>query len=138
MIRRRNLGLFLAIFVVASVNGRGLVSERHLLSHGGQYVPLERQVLSPGNHQVEVELSGSDLHPGSRGRPQPLGPLALATATADLPVTYVAASQADSLCGRRLDWVEAVSGGPRRPGNQNVHGNERKMRQPSLVGLRVR
>jgi hypothetical protein len=98
--------------LVANVDGKELVSERHLLSHGGQYVPLERRVLAPGNHQVEVELSGEDLHPGSRGSPPPLGPLALTTGTADLPVTYVAASQADSLCGRRLDWIEAVSAGP--------------------------
>jgi len=94
------------------VDGRQLGTERHSLSHGGQYVPLGRRTLSAGNHQVQLELSGSDLHPGSRGRPQPVGPLALSTTTADRPVTYVAASRAESLCGRRLDWIEAVAGGP--------------------------
>jgi hypothetical protein len=90
------------------MDGEPIGSGRHELSHGGQYVPVGRRVLEPGLHEVEVELAGADLHPGSRGTPQPLGPLALSTATADLPVITVPASAAESLCGQRLDWVEAV------------------------------
>jgi hypothetical protein len=90
-----------------SVDGEPLGSGRHELSHSGQYVPLGRRVLEPGLHEVELELAGTDLHPGSRGTPEPLGPLALSTATADLPVITVLASEAVSLCGERLDWIEA-------------------------------
>jgi hypothetical protein len=92
----------------ARVDGEPLGDARHELSHGGQYVPLGSRELAAGPHRVELELSGADLHPGSRGRPRPLGPLALSTATADMPVEYVSPDRAESLCGRRLDWVEAI------------------------------
>jgi hypothetical protein len=91
-----------------SLDGESLGSGRHELSHSGQYVPIGRRMLQPGLHELELELADADLHPGSRGTPEPLGPLALSTATADLPVFSVPASEADSLCGRRLDWIEAM------------------------------
>lgn len=90
------------------VDGEAIASGRHELSHSGQYVPVGRRVLEAGLHEVEIELGGTDLHPGSRGAPAPLGPLVLSTATADLPVITVPASEAESLCGERLDWVEAL------------------------------
>lgn len=90
------------------VDGEAIASGRHELSHSGQYVPVGRRVLEAGLHEVEIELGGTDLHPGSRGAPAPLGPLVLSTATADLPVVTVPASEAESLCGERLDWVEAL------------------------------
>jgi hypothetical protein len=31
-----------------------------------------------------------------------------ATAAADVPVTLVSAADAESLCGKRFDWVEAI------------------------------
>jgi hypothetical protein len=59
---------------------------------------------------VRMHLSRTDLRPGSGGYPFGLGPVVLATTTAaDVPVTFVDAADARSLCGRRLDWVEAVS-----------------------------
>ena len=91
------------------VDGEPIGSGRHELSHSGQYVPIGSRALEAGLHEVEIELGGSDLHPGSRGTPEPLGPLALSTATADLPVFTVPASEAESLCGERLDWIEALS-----------------------------
>jgi hypothetical protein len=90
------------------VDGEPIASGRHELSHSGQYVPIGSRDLEGGLHEVEIELSGTDLHPGSRGTPEPLGPLALSTATADLPVITVPASEAESLCGQRLDWIEAL------------------------------
>jgi hypothetical protein len=33
----------------------------------------------------------------------------LGLSTADSPVTYVQATDAQSLCGKRLDWIEALS-----------------------------
>jgi len=41
----------------------------------------------------------------------PFGPLVLGRTTADLPVTHVQASNARSLCGKNLDWVEALGPG---------------------------
>jgi hypothetical protein len=95
--------------LAARLDGEPLGRARHALSHGGQYVELGRRALAAGPHRVELELSGADLHPGSRGRPRPLGPLALTTATADLPVLSVPPERAESLCGRRLDWIEALA-----------------------------
>jgi hypothetical protein len=49
------------------------------------------------------------LHPGSAARLAfPAGPLVLSTTTAELPVRHLKLSAARSLCGRRLDWLEAV------------------------------
>jgi hypothetical protein len=91
-----------------TVDGEPIGAGRHELSHSGQYVPVGRRFLERGPHEVEIELGGTDVHPGSRGNPEPLGPLALSTATADLPVITVPASRAESLCGQRLDWIEAL------------------------------
>jgi hypothetical protein len=38
-----------------------------------------------------------------------MGPVVFSRTTADLPVTYVSPSAARTLCGKRLDWVEALS-----------------------------
>jgi hypothetical protein len=58
---------------------------------------------------VRVVYDGrSFLHPGSGTTATPIGPLALARQTANVPVTYLPASQARSLCGKYLDWVEAL------------------------------
>jgi hypothetical protein len=63
-------------------------------------------------HDVRVVYDGSTfLHPGSGNAATPIGPLALARQTADVPVTYVPAARARSLCGKNLDWVEALGPG---------------------------
>jgi hypothetical protein len=37
-----------------------------------------------------------------------MGPLVLGSTPADFPVTYVQPSKARMLCGRNLDWIEAL------------------------------
>jgi hypothetical protein len=49
---------------------------------------------------------GSDLRPGSSG-PSTIGPLTL-TESIDRTLERVAPDEADTLCGKRWDWVEAV------------------------------
>src|SRR5919204_654429 len=61
---------------------------------------------TPGVNYVLPNSSGTattatTLFPG--------GPIVLSRETADRPFFYVPASDARSLCGQRLDWVEAVS-----------------------------
>ena len=90
-----------------SVDGRRASSLRHQLNNQGQYTPLGEASLSAGRHTVTLRFSGADLRPGSGGPPFGIGPLVLSTATADSPVTVVTPANARSLCGRRLDWVEA-------------------------------
>jgi hypothetical protein len=91
-----------------SVDGRRASSLRHQLNNQGQYTPLGEADLSAGRHTVTLRFSGADLRPGSGGPPFGIGPLVLSTATSNLPVTVVRPAYGRSLCGRRLDWVEAV------------------------------
>lgn len=64
--------------------------------------------LKPGLHAISIHYGNSNLLPGSGGTPFALGPLILSTTTLELPVTYVQPANARSLCGKSLDWVEAV------------------------------
>jgi hypothetical protein len=93
-----------------SIDGRRLAGAHHQLTHLGVDTPLGDIDLRQGSHDVALKYSASDLSPGSGGAPFPMGPLVLSRDTAELPVTYVEPGTARSLCGRSLDWVEAVSG----------------------------
>jgi hypothetical protein len=48
--------------------------------------------------------------PGAAGTPFALGPLIRSTTTQELPITCVQPAAARSLCGKSLDWIEAVTG----------------------------
>ncbi|MDP9243515.1 MAG: hypothetical protein M3O77_00350 [Chloroflexota bacterium] len=90
------------------VDGRRVGTVRDQLNYSGQYTPFGVADLGPGSHVVMLRYSGPDLQPGSGGPQFAMGPLVLSTASADLPVTYVQPTAARMLCGRALDWVEAV------------------------------
>ncbi len=92
-----------------SIDGRTVGSGRNVLNHAGQYTPFASVELTAGNHLFRLRYSGPDLRPGSGGLQFPLGPLVLGRTTAELPVTYVRAADARSLCGKSLDWVEALA-----------------------------
>ena len=47
-------------------------------------------------------------HPGSGGPPFSFGPLTLSREDARDPVRTISPSDARTLCGKRLDWIEAV------------------------------
>ncbi|HEX7525086.1 MAG TPA: hypothetical protein VF327_02205, partial [Gaiellaceae bacterium] len=93
-----------------SVDGHARGAARHRLEHPGQYVPLADIPLARGSHTIELAYDGpSILHPGSAARlAYPVGPLVLSTTTAELPVRFLKPAAARSLCGRSLDWLEAV------------------------------
>ena len=57
---------------------------------------------------VKLAYDTGGWHPGSGGRPHSFGPLALSRSDAREQVLKVAPSHARTLCGQRLDWVEAV------------------------------
>jgi hypothetical protein len=92
-----------------SVDGNGFPAVRQHLDHEGQYTPLGEIELTAGRHIVELSYSRGGLRPGSGGAEFPIGPLVLSTTTARAPVTTVASANARTLCGKSLDWVEAVS-----------------------------
>jgi hypothetical protein len=91
------------------VDGQPVADLRHYVNDGAAYSRLGSVVLPPGRHVVRLRVGGPDLHPGSGGYPLGLGPLVMSTATAvDTPVAFVEPENAQSLCGRRLDWIEAL------------------------------
>ena len=95
----------------ADVDGRRIAIRRNHLEHFGEYTQLGELELAPGTHTVTLRYGGADLRPGSGGPQFEMGPLVLSRTTADLPVTYVRPAQARTLCGNRLDWVEALGSG---------------------------
>lgn len=92
----------------ARVDGSTVGSMRDQLNVSGQWSDYGAVTIGPGNHAIELRASGPDLSPGSAGLAPPLGPLALTLASAAPAVSYLAASNARSLCGKNLDWLEAV------------------------------
>jgi hypothetical protein len=91
------------------VDGRTVADLRYRLNDSGDYTRLGDVILTPGRHTVRLQVSGPDLHPGSGGYPYGMGPLVLSSTTAeDEAVTFVDPASARSLCGKRLDWVEAI------------------------------
>jgi hypothetical protein len=101
-------GSFLGL-VSAAVDGRRVGVARHQLEWTGQYVDLGSTRLGSGDHRLTLSLTTGGWRPGSRGvSPFPLGPVAVAP---DVSVRLVSLppTRAASLCGQRLDWIEAVA-----------------------------
>ncbi len=94
------------------VDGRQVGQVRHQLNNAGEFVLLGKARLHAGDHELAIQFGGSDLHPGSGGAPSPIGPLELSAADpASDRLTRVPANRGSSLCGRRLDWIEALAPG---------------------------
>ena len=89
-----------------AVDGHGLGSKRHVLNNTGGWEGFGSLPLEPGQ-QGDAAIQRMDLHPGSGGFPLVMGPVVLEpeSATRGDPVP---AAKAATLCGRHLDWVEAV------------------------------
>ena len=94
--------------VELTVDGRRVVARRNQLNNASQFTPLARVGLGSGAHVFALRYGGPDFHPGSGGPQFPMGPLVLGRTTADAPVTYVPPAKARTLCGRNLDWIEAL------------------------------
>lgn len=102
----------------ARVDGRVFGSARSQLNNDGLYVELGGARLASGAHVINLRYRGADLHPGSGAagpNVYPIGPLVLTPDDTDTPLIHVRPEQAGALCGKRLDWVEALrrSGGGR-------------------------
>jgi hypothetical protein len=93
----------------AYVEGHEVGSVAQQLNGNRQFLYFGNVPLSAGVHEFELELEGQSLGPGSGGPPEPIGPLVLGPLrNEDPPVREVASADAESLCGRDLDWVEAL------------------------------
>jgi hypothetical protein len=88
------------------VDGEEVSSVRHLLNNDGLYAELSRVDLTAGEHEVSVDLGGSDLAPGSGGG-ELAGGLAIGPdPEAESDIQTVHAADAQGLCGRTWDWIE--------------------------------
>jgi hypothetical protein len=91
-----------------AVDGGTVGSRRAELNWPGLYTDLGSTPLAAGPHDVTITYRRGGWRPGSGGTPYAFGPAALSLVEPPNPVIHVAKSRASSLCGRRLDWVEAV------------------------------
>jgi hypothetical protein len=92
------------------VDGRKVADERHQLNNAGQYTPVGSVALTEGTHHIRIHYGGPDYSPGSGGVQFGMGPLALSSDSDDGPLLSVSPSNARTLCGRSLDWIESLSG----------------------------
>ena len=95
--------------VTLEVDGKPWWSDQNRLNWTPYSSPLPQIQLAAGKHLLTV-TSTSGLLPGTGHAPSEIGPVVLSTGTYDVPVRYVESGKALSLCGQRVDWVEAVAG----------------------------
>lgn len=85
----------------------GSVSEQ--LNESRQFLYFGNADLGAGVHEVELVYDGQSPAPGSGGPPEAIGPLVLGpVANEDPAVIRRPSSEAETLCSKHLDWVEAL------------------------------
>jgi hypothetical protein len=99
--------------VEVEVDGQSVGSVSHESGNPGQYFPLARLRLGTGMHRITVRRGGADLRPGDGGGVKSslayVGPVVLSPEANESPrVETASPSEADRLCGQRLDWLEIV------------------------------
>jgi hypothetical protein len=90
------------------IDGHELGAKRAELNWPGLYTDLGSVRLGAGPHAVDLTYDTEGWHPGSGGAPFSFGPLALSREDAREPIQTFSPSDARALCGRRLDWIEAL------------------------------
>jgi hypothetical protein len=91
-----------------SIDGHPIGWVRNELNPRGQFDVAGATALSPGLHRIELVRPSGSLYPGDGGRNRLLGPIVLDPATDNRSVHELPAARWRELCGRRLDWVEAL------------------------------
>ena len=91
-----------------SVDGAQVYSGRVGWAYTGLYHPVGSVALAKGPHTIVLHYHGPGISPGSGGMQFSMGPLVLGAGAAPEKTEQVSRANAASLCGRRLDWVEAV------------------------------
>src|SRR5204863_5500083 len=98
-----------------AADGHGFGSKRGDLNWPDNYTDLGSTELSAGEHVITFSNATGGWRPGSAPAPAagpyaayPIGPLVLSPQDDRQRIETVPSSQAASLCGRSLDWIEAV------------------------------
>jgi hypothetical protein len=85
---------------------------RHVIAHTGAFVELGSTRLASGRHRVALTYQDGGWRPGSGGQdttPFTIGPLLLAPMPDPRAVTYTLTGHWRQLCGKTLDWIEALN-----------------------------
>jgi hypothetical protein len=90
------------------VDGRSIGRAEAQLNNLGQYTELARVVLAPGAHTVAIRFDSTPLRPGAGGPEYGRGPLVIAPTEPNRMLVALPSAEARRLCGRTLDWVEAL------------------------------
>lgn len=94
--------------VSVSVGGQEAGSARGLLNNNAQFISLDELDLESGQLPVSLTYErGGALRPATGGYPFGIGPVVLEPVT-EPTLIRVAPQNAQRLCGRNLDWIEAV------------------------------
>ena len=91
-----------------AIDGRTVGSRREELNWPGLYTDVGSTPLAAGANDVVIRYRPGGWRPGSGGKPYAFGPVALSPVDSREPVSHVSPARAESLCGRKLDWVEAL------------------------------
>lgn len=92
------------------VDDRQVDEVRNAHENEGSYIHFDEVRLSQGTHRVELRFPDADLHPGS-GAPPGADSLLFAPAHERGGIVSVDIDDAERLCGKRWDWIEAVGSG---------------------------
>jgi len=97
--------------LTAYVDGRKIGQQRNQTEWPGNFLYFGAAHLTRGSHTLVIKHSGPDWGPGSAAHQSfGLGPFVIAQGTDDRSVQTVQPKAARSLCGKSLDWVEALHG----------------------------
>jgi hypothetical protein len=93
-----------------SLGGKVVAATRHDLNWPAEYNPLAVVRLPKGDTRLVLHYTGPDVHPGSAGAGTGfgLGPLLVGRSDLGLQVRFVEPAKARTLCGKSLDWIEAI------------------------------
>jgi hypothetical protein len=97
--------------VSISADATAVGSETGQLSESGQAVPFGSVRLSKGLHIFTISYARDRLRPGGGSYAFGFGPLELGSPAPTAKLVTVSPADAGSLCGKTLDWIEAVAPG---------------------------
>lgn len=94
--------------VSVELGGQSAGSARNLLNNNAQFIGLRELDLDAGELSVAMSYErGGALRPATGGYPFGIGPVVLEP-VGDPEIVRVSPGDAQKLCGRSLDWIEAV------------------------------
>lgn len=95
--------------LTVKLDGKQIGQQHNQTEWPGNFLNFGSAHLAAGAHRLVIKHSGPDWTPGSAARqPFGLGPFVVAQGTDERKVSIVQPKDARSLCGRSLDWIEAL------------------------------